>query len=58
MMLAPALPPLLSVRNTRKIADASTDRTITLLKVGGTGAPAGSFLVVDDGVPSSDSLAS
>lgn len=57
-MLAPALPPLLSVRNTRNTADASTDRTTTLLKVGGIGAPAGSFLAVGDGVPSSENLAS
>lgn len=57
-MLAPALPPLVSDRNSRNTADANTDRTTTLLNVGAIGAPAGNFLTPGSGVPSSDSLAS
>ena len=57
-MLAPGLPPLDSERKSRNTVDASTDRTTTLRNVGAMGAPAGSFLAVGDGVPSSDSLAS
>ena len=56
-MLPPALPPPVSERKSRKTADASTERIATLRNVGATGAPAGNFLAVGDGVPSSDSLA-
>jgi hypothetical protein len=57
-MFAPALPPLLKLRKTRNTADASTERTTTLLKVGAMGAPAGSFFADGETVPSLDSLAS